>query len=1283
PVQSAQVQLTLVIWPELMITTAALPDAYEGQVGYSAAVQTTGGKSGASLTWTIVSGGLPSNLSLDPASGVISGDLTASSAGTYMLVVSVTDGIATDKSVFALTVHTPLTVTTTGLPDAYSGQTGYSAALTASGGAGGYTWSVVSGSLPASLVLNSNGQIGGSVDASAHGLYSFDVAVTDGIQTVTVSMGIRVWERLRIETTALPGATEGVTYSFGLTAAGGDASGYQWSASGLPSGLDVDPATGEITGAPDNGTASGSPYMVTVEVTDGLQYESRVLALEVYPELEADFSTTPEQGMMPLTVVFVDESKGNITKWEWDFDGDGVYDRTDVSPPGTFLHTYNRVGWHTVRLKVTGPSGSDEEVKERCVLVARAVWYVDDANGDDTNSGRSWSEAWKTLGHAASQAGDYDVVLVSDCVYTGAGNRDVDFGGKKIYFKGVDIYPGGETRPVIDCESQGRAFYFHSGEDRHAVIDNFVIRDGKRPGNDLVNSSGAGICCTDDSAPTIVNCLFKGNRAGLDGGAILCYYGSPTIADCTFDGNIATYWGGAVYCRYGDPLIKNCVFTNNRGLAGGGALVCSTSGSPTVSNCTFTNNSSGHDGGAISCYQNTSKPTIVNCTFTGNTASTSGGAVYCGVGSHPTMRGCSFYNNQADAFGGAVCAISSDLSIEQCVFITNKTVSDDGGALFVDGGTHSVINCLFVGNHSADNGGAIYARDATCDLTITNCTFCANSAADRGGAVYCYSSAQIYIYNTILWNDTAVTAGNEVHNNASSPGDITLDYCCVSANGYGGDTSRITETNTTNDDPQFVDEQGPDGNPGTGDEDLHLRDVSPCLDTGDSNRLPSGVTTDLDGVQRIVGGAVDIGAYEWQGPDLVVTTMVVALPNGYVGVSYNYPLNAYGGTTPYTWSARGLPAGLSIDASSGTISGTPASGSSGPQPYSITVTVRDADGRQTSKTFQLFILPARSGTTTWYVDPQNGDDTNAGTSPAEAFATIEWALFVAQDTDTIILADGTYYEHDLDFCGKEIHLKSANGPANCVIDCQRRGRAFWFHSGETSSTIIEGITLRSGKANLGGAVLCEDSDPTITGCVFEANSADDCGGAIYSEDADLTTTNCIFKCNKTTNDDGGALYLSGGTHKLTNCLFVGNHSADNGGAIYARDATCDLTITNCTFCANSADDHGGAVYCYNGAQIYIYNTILWNDTAVTAGNEVHNNASSPGDITLDHCCVSANGYGGETSRITETNTTNDDPQFIDEQGPDGQAGTGDEDLHLVDGSPCVDAGDNGYVSGVT
>jgi len=219
--------------------------------------------------------------------------------------------------------------------------------------------------------------------------------------------------------------------------------------------------------------------MVTVEVTDGLQYESRVLALEVYPELEADFSTTPEQGMMPLTVVFVDESKGNITKWEWDFDGDGVYDRTDVSPPGTFLHTYNSVGWYTVRLKVTGPSGSDEEVKERCVLVARAVWYVDDANGDDTNSGRSWSEAWKTLGHAASQAGDYDVVLVSDCVYTGAGNRDVDFGGKKIYFKGVDIYPGGETRPVIDCESQGRAFWFHSGETSSTIIEGITLRSGK------------------------------------------------------------------------------------------------------------------------------------------------------------------------------------------------------------------------------------------------------------------------------------------------------------------------------------------------------------------------------------------------------------------------------------------------------------------------------------------------------------------------------------------------------------------------------------------------------------------------------------------------------------------------------------------------------------------------------------------------------------------------------------------------------------------------------------
>ncbi len=78
---------------------------------------------------------------------------------------------------------------------------------------------------------------------------------------------------------------------------------------------------------------------------------------------------------------------------------------------------------------------------------------------------------------------------------------------------------------------------------------------------------------------------------------------------------------------------------------------------------------------------------------------------------------------------------------------------------------------------------------------------------------------------------------------------------------------------------------------------------------------------------------------------LVITTL--SLPAGQVGVAYGpIAVQASGGVLPYTWSATGLPAGLSINSASGTISGTPTSICA----CSVTVTVTDANTSSISKT---------------------------------------------------------------------------------------------------------------------------------------------------------------------------------------------------------------------------------------------------------------------------------------------------------------------------------------------
>jgi len=128
-----------------------------------------------------------------------------------------------------------------------------------------------------------------------------------------------------------------------------------------------------------------------------------------------------------------------------------------------------------------------------------------------------------------------------------------------------------------------------------------------------------------------------------------------------------------------------------------------------------------------------------------------------------------------------------------------------------------------------------------------------------GGAIYCTFFSSPTLNNCILWNDSASSGGSEVYADGTSS--CTLNHCCVDNTGYGGSGTIDDLNNCIFADPQFVNATGGD---------YHLKDTSPCIDAGDNSYVPSGVTEDLDGNQRIVDGnndgtaTVDIGAYEKQ-----------------------------------------------------------------------------------------------------------------------------------------------------------------------------------------------------------------------------------------------------------------------------------------------------------------------------------------------------------------------------------------------------------------------------------
>ena len=156
PSQTVEQTLNLTIDPPLSITTTSLPDASIA-AAYNQPVETVGGIG--ALTFSIVlpgTGTLPSTLSLNPTTGMISGTPTAP-AGTFPFTVRVEDtGGQQDTQALSIRVNptTPPQITTTSLPGGTAGQP-YSPRVQATGGIGALAWSVSAGSLPAGLIPQS------------------------------------------------------------------------------------------------------------------------------------------------------------------------------------------------------------------------------------------------------------------------------------------------------------------------------------------------------------------------------------------------------------------------------------------------------------------------------------------------------------------------------------------------------------------------------------------------------------------------------------------------------------------------------------------------------------------------------------------------------------------------------------------------------------------------------------------------------------------------------------------------------------------------------------------------------------------------------------------------------------------------------------------------------------------------------------------------------------------------------------------------------------------------
>ncbi len=502
----------------------------------------------------------------------------------------------------------------------------------------------------------------------------------------------------------------------------------------------------------------------------------------------------------------------------------------------------------------TSEDGNGNGVPDECeVLFVREA-----ATGDD--NGTSWTHAYTDLQDALDRADEMDGlgpdILVAEGTYTPSELTDPSDSRSATFLLTSHKYAiyGGHRPTCLGGDDDGNACW------DGVCATGGVCAELRDPGTYttvLSGDIGTGGVSSDNSYHVItvgsVNVLLDGltiKAGNADGtatdaqrGGGISAMGNLTLADCVLTQNAASGNGGAVG-TYGDLSVTGCSFSDNDAGAAGGAvglLTFFSEMSSTIAGSAFVNNNAAR-GGALGIDGGFHEPTsylqIVNSTFIGNGAEDSsagkGGALY-------------LYSSSAS---------SSRLEAE-------------------------ISNSVFTGNAAEASGGAVYLERV--DATIANCVLSENAldtSSGYGAGVY-GDNATIAVQNSILWgnhgNDPPTSERTQIDTTSS---ELTVKYTCVEDcdTGSGG----LCEFITTNidDNPAFIDADGDDDVVGTPDDDLRLKDTSPCIDAGDNSLVPldtldldsdrengEPIPYDLDGYARIFdmgpGDGVDMGAYEW------------------------------------------------------------------------------------------------------------------------------------------------------------------------------------------------------------------------------------------------------------------------------------------------------------------------------------------------------------------------------------------------------------------------------------
>ncbi len=296
-----------------------------------------------------------------------------------------------------------------------------------------------------------------------------------------------------------------------------------------------------------------------------------------------------------------------------------------------------------------------------------------------------------TIQAAVNAATDGDIIELTNGIFVGEGNRDIDFLGKSATVRSQGGNP--ETCIIDCCGSEAdphRGFIFQSDEGPDSVVEGITITHG------WTSMGGGGIHCEEFASPTITLCIFLENVAAIGGG--MCGGAFSRVTDCSFIGNEGIRGGGMA--RTWATILSGCTFVANSATYGGGIYMRS-SCSPSLIGCAFEENSASHSGGALHVEQHC-HPLTEYCTLTGNSAPI-GGAVYISIESSPSFVNCTLSGNSS-TYTGVVT------SGELCYPTIGNTIisySEQGEAISCLDDCATLVCCDIYGNAGGDWVGSI------------------------------------------------------------------------------------------------------------------------------------------------------------------------------------------------------------------------------------------------------------------------------------------------------------------------------------------------------------------------------------------------------------------------------------------------------------------------------------------------------------------------------------------------------------------------------------------------